>query len=48
MVDEVAERWREGRLPYALEKARAHPEWVDEDGDDEREIAIAELSAALH
>ena len=48
LVDEVAERWREGSLPYALEKARAHPEWVDEDGDEEREVAIAELSAALH
>ncbi|HQZ03208.1 MAG TPA: GTPase/DUF3482 domain-containing protein [Thauera sp.] len=47
-VDEVAERWRKGALPYALEKARAHPEWVDEDGDEEREAAIAELSAALH
>ena len=47
-VDEVAERWRKGALPYALERARAHPEWVDADGDEEREAAIAELCAALH
>jgi hypothetical protein len=44
---QVAERWRKGSLPAALARARAHPEWVDEDGDEEREAAIDELSAAL-
>lgn len=28
VADEVAEAWREGALPYVLEKARAHPEWA--------------------
>jgi hypothetical protein len=48
-ADEVAERWRKGDLPYALEKARAHPEWAGGQGQDEgREAAIGELAEALH
>ncbi|ENO87430.1 GTPase/DUF3482 domain-containing protein [Thauera linaloolentis] len=46
-ADEVVERWREGGLPHALEKARAHPEWVDGQGDEERDAAIAAIAAAL-
>ena len=44
---EVVARWRKGSLPAALGRARAHPEWVGEDGDEERAAAIDELSVAL-
>lgn len=59
VFDEVAEAWRDGPLPYALERARAHPEWApggggmardqgDEgEGDDARETALAELAERL-
>jgi len=47
-ADAVIEHWRDGNLPYALDKARAHPEWALGEGGDEREAAIAELAAALH
>ena len=48
--DEVVERWRDGALPYALDKARAHPEWADEAAAaaEEREAAMVEVAAALH
>lgn len=52
--DPAAERWRGGRLPAALLRARAHPEWAitddngcDNGGDAERERAVAELAADL-
>ena len=59
VFDEVAEAWRDGPLPYALERARAHPEWApggggmardrggEGEGDDARETALAELAERL-
>jgi hypothetical protein len=44
-------RWREGALPWALQKARAHPEWARAEGEGgrggERDDAVAELAAEL-
>ena len=45
--DPEALRWRKGALPYALEKARAHPEWAQGESDQRREEAIAELAVEL-
>ncbi len=44
--DPVSARWRKGDLPWALEKARAHPEWVQGD-DEDRDEAIEELADEL-
>lgn len=43
-------KWREGKLPDALKRARAHPEWSALDSsarleDSERQLAIVQLSA---
>jgi hypothetical protein len=46
-ADPDARRWRKGALPYALEKARAHPEWADGEGDERRDEAVRELAAEL-
>lgn len=46
-VDPAARRWREGRLPAALAKARAHPEWARAGDDGDREEAVAELAEEL-
>jgi hypothetical protein len=45
--DAVRRRWREGRLPDALERARAHPEWVRADADRGRDEAIEAVAQAL-
>ncbi len=47
--DAATRRWREGALPHALQKARAHPEWAAGDGADEvgRDEAVAQLLAEL-
>jgi len=42
-----AARWREGRLPAPLRRARAHPEWDSGDSNDERAAAAAELASLL-
>ena len=44
--DEVVERWRDGPLPHALQRARAHPEWASA-GDDAREAAVEDLLAGM-
>lgn len=44
--DPAGERWRKGELPWALEKARAHPEWAQGD-DEDRDEAIHDLADAL-
>ena len=46
-TDAAPRRWREGRLPAALAKARAHPEWARAGDDGDREEAVAELAEAL-
>jgi len=45
--DAVQRRWREGSLPDALERARAHPEWMRPDADSARDAAIEALAQAL-
>jgi hypothetical protein len=45
--DAVRRRWREGRLPDALERARAHPEWGRADADGGRDEAIEAVAQAL-
>ena len=45
--DAPAQRWRKGPLPYALERARAHPEWARDSGDAERDDALAAIAAEL-
>lgn len=45
--DPQAQRWRKGGLPYALEKARAHPEWARDADDEQRQEAISEVADEL-
>ena len=45
-------QWREGKLPEALRKARAHPEWSGLNGrlrseKTERQEAVAQLASQL-
>ncbi len=44
--DPETARWRKGDLPWALEKARAHPEWAQGD-DEDRDEAIEDLADDL-
>ncbi len=45
--DPVVQRWRREALPAAIERARAHPEWANADGGEDRDEALSELAAAL-
>lgn len=40
-------RWRDGRLPPALARARAHPGWLQGGADTDKDAAVAELAATL-
>ena len=46
-TDPATRQWRSGSLPGALARARAHPEWAQGEGDEDKDEAIAELAETL-